>query len=194
MAASVLDKINKVPLWQKFIVLVVLSGGIVAAFQYGMWKPLDQKLVTLNGDLQELDRKYKEQKAVADDLTTFQANTKKLEEDLRIALTQLPREKEIPTLLRDIYTLGRKSGVDFKVFQPQAEANKKLYAEVPIKLQLIGSYHEVAVFFDPIGKLSRIDNISELDVTFGHDKKKSNEWNVTAPQRPLCSWEEVEDH
>jgi type IV pilus assembly protein PilO len=175
MAVQVLDKLNRIPLWQKAAVLLVLCALIPLAFQIMVWQPIEIQVAGLKSQLQELDRKYKEQKAVADDLVTFQQNTKKLEEDLRQALTQLPREKEIPSLLRDIYTLGKKSGILFKSFTPQAEANRSLYSEVPIKLSLSGSYHEVAVFFDRISKLSRIVNISDLNVTIG----KSEETDVT---------------
>lgn len=160
---NILDKVNKVPVWQKLLLLIILAASIVASFHFSQWKPLDEELARIDGEYSELERRYKEQKAIADDLATFQQNIKKLEEDLRVALTQLPREKEIPTLLRDIYTLGKKSGIEFKTFQPQGEQPKRLYAEVPIKLQLTGSYHEVAVFFDRVGKLSRIVNISDID-------------------------------
>lgn len=159
-----LDKLNRVPVWQKLIVLVVLAVVIVGSFHFGQWKPLEVQLETLENEYLSLERQYKDQKAIADDLATFQENIRKLEEDLRIALTQLPREKEIPSLLRDIYLLGRKSGVEFKSFQPQPEQAKKLYAEVPIKLVISGTYHEIAVFFDRIGKLSRIINISDIDL------------------------------
>lgn len=178
MAINVLDKLNKVPLQQKAIVLIVLVAIVVGVFQYMYWKPLDLEIAKLKVDLQEQERVYREQKSVADDLQTFQANTKKLEEDLRLALTQLPREKEIPTLLRDIYTLGRKSGVEFKTFQPQNEIPKKLYAEVPIKLQISGNYHEIAVFFDRVGKLSRIVNISDLELSGVQSKDKETSLTV----------------
>lgn len=165
MAASVLDKLNKVPVLYKVIGLVAIVTAIMVGFYFLHWQELENQIVKLKSERDRLDRTYKEQKAVADNLPTFQQNTKKLEEDLNIALRQLPREKEIPTLLRDIYTLGRKSGVDFKVFEPQNETRRQLYSELPIKLQIIGDYHEIAVFFDRIGKLSRIVNISNLDVT-----------------------------
>lgn len=178
MAINVLDKLNRIPAWQKAVVLLVLIAVVVGVFQFMYWKPLDIEIAKLRVDLQEQERVYREQKAVADDLQTFQANTKKLEEDLRLALTQLPREKEIPTLLRDIYTLGRKSGIEFKTFQPQNEIPKKLYAEVPIKLQIVGGYHEIAVFFDRVGKLSRIVNISDLDFSGTQAKDKESQLTV----------------
>lgn len=168
--SKILERINKTPLALRVAILAVFAIGVVAYFHFSQWEPLDAKLVALNSEYETLDRKYREQKAIADDLATFQANIKKLEENLRVALTQLPREKEIPSLLRDIYLLGKKSGVDFKTFQPGSETPKKLYAEVPIKLTMSGSYHEIAVFFDRIGKLSRIVNISDISLAGSQTK------------------------
>jgi type IV pilus assembly protein PilO len=176
-----LDKWNKFPVVFKALGLVVILVGVVAFFHYSYWEPLNEKLKTLERQRQELQSQYEEQKAVADNLPTFQANTRKLEEDLANALKLLPREKEIPSLLRDIYTLGRKSGVDFKTFEPQKEAPKQLYAELPIRLSLVGTYHEIAVFFDRIGKMARIVNVSNLDMTQGsgnQDTKSDPKLNV----------------
>lgn len=179
MAVSVIDKLNKVPLWQKATVLAVLAAGEVAFFYFSVWTPLDEKIVQLKSEYAALDRTYQEQKAVADDLATFQANTKKLEEELKVAIKQLPREKEIASLLRDIYTEGRKAGIEFNSFQPQGEAQKQLYAEVPIKLQITGQYHQVAVFFDRIGKLSRIVNVSDIDLTGAPSADAKKETSVS---------------
>lgn len=164
MAVNIIDKLNKIALWQKALVVFTLALGIPVAFYFGSWAPLDQQIEQVSNQQLELERRYKEQKAVADDLVTFQQNTKRLEEDLKVALTQLPQEKEIPSLLRDIYTLGKKSGISFKTFQPLAEGSRPMYTEIPIRLSMTGTYHEVAVFFDRIGKLSRIVNISELQL------------------------------
>lgn len=165
MAANVLDKLNKVPVTYKAGGLAIVVILILAAFHFLHWEELENQITRLKSERESLERTYKEQKAVADNLPTFQQNTKKLEEDLNLALTQLPREKEIPSLLRDIYTLGKKSGIEFKTFEPQKETRRQLYSELPIKLQIVGDYHQIAVFFDRVGKLNRIVNISNLDVT-----------------------------
>jgi len=161
---SAIDKINKVPLAAKFGLVVVIALGILGFFYLSVWSDLDKKIVELESNRERLQKQYEEQKAVADNLPVFQENTRKLEEDLASALKLLPRDKEIPSLLRDIYTLGRKSGVEFKSFEPQRESSKQLYAEIPVKMVIIGTYHEIAVFFDRIGKMSRIVNVSNLDI------------------------------
>ncbi len=155
-----LDKINKIPIAAKIGVVLVIALGICAYFYFSVWADLDKKITELQAKSTQLQRQYEEQKAVADNLPVFQENTRKLEEDLASALKLLPREKEIPSLLRDIYTLGRKSGIEFKSFEPQRESQKQLYAEIPVKMVITGSYHEVAVFFEKKKKMARIVNQS----------------------------------
>lgn len=162
---SAIDKINKVPVAAKFGGVLAIALGILGFFYLSVWSEFDKKVVELESNRERLQKQYEEQKAVADNLPVFQENTRKLEEDLATALKMLPRDKEIPSLLRDIYTLGRKSGVDFRTFEPQRESTKPLYAEIPVKMVIHGTYHEIAVFFDRIGKMSRIVNVSNLDIT-----------------------------
>jgi type IV pilus assembly protein PilO len=97
-----------------------------------------------------------------------------------LALAQLPNKKEIPSLLRSISSLGKGSGLEFLLFKPKPEERvgtqpkatdkqesaegktekpEEFYARVPLELTMLGSYHNVAVFFDKISKLDRIINI-----------------------------------
>lgn len=159
---AVLDKINKIPVLYKIIALALCVVGLVGGFYLFDWSSIQEEIKTLETQKRRLQAQYKEQKAVADNLPVFQKSTRELERDLESALKQLPKEAEVETLLRDIYTLGMKSGIRFKSFQPGSEQVKQLYAELPISLEVEGSYHDVAVFFDRIGKLSRIVNISNV--------------------------------
>lgn len=176
--ASPLDKLNKIPLIYKAIALIIVLVVVFAGFYFTSWTELDKKAENLRQEEVQLTRKYNEQKAVADNLPTFIENTKRLEDDLNSALKQLPRDKEVPTLLRDIYTLGKKSGVSFKTFEPQNQRTQRLYSELPVRLQISGKYHEIAVFFDRIGKMSRIVNVSDLDVNLLSSKDKKDELSV----------------
>lgn len=176
MASNPFDKIKKIPLPFKVAGLVIILLVIFSFYWFGAWSEIDGKVQSLKVEQERLKKTLQEQQAVADNLQTFIQNTQKLEDDLNNALKQLPRDKEIPQLLRDIYTLGKKSGVSFQRFEPQAVRRQSLYSELPIKLQIEGSYHEVAVFFDRIGKMSRIVNISNLDVSLS--RSEDNELNL----------------
>jgi type IV pilus assembly protein PilO len=178
MAANILKKITKIPLPVKALALLAVVGTIFAWYYFSKWKQIEETITQITNERSSLERTLREQKSIADNLPGFQENTRKLEEDLRRALTQLPREQEIPALIRDIYSIGKKSGITFRAFEPQREVSRPLYAELPIRLQLQGTYHEIAVFFDRIGKLNRIVNISGLDVSITKADSESPELSV----------------
>ena len=86
------------------------------------------------------------------------------DKQLKLALTRLPDEKEIPELLSSISNLGRDSGLDILVFRQLPETYQEFYAEVPVEMQVRGNYHQVALFLDRVGKLDRIVNVSNIVV------------------------------
>ena len=66
-------------------------------------------------------------------------------------------------------TVAAQSNMTIKGFKPAPTVTKQLHAEWPITLELEGTYHNLAIFFDRVGKFTRIVNISGLDVK-GRDK------------------------
>jgi type IV pilus assembly protein PilO len=80
------------------------------------------------------------------------------------ALNLLPNTKEIPALLKTITQLGTDSQLEFVLFSPQRERPKDFYMEIPVSIQVSGSYHNVAVFFDKVGRMDRIINILNVDM------------------------------
>jgi type IV pilus assembly protein PilO len=70
-------------------------------------------------------------------------------------------------------TVAAQSNMTIKGFKPSPTVTKQLHAEWPIALELEGTYHNLATFFDRVGKFTRIVNISGLDVR-GRDKTDAN--------------------
>jgi len=81
----------------------------------------------------------------------------------------LPEEKDAADLLNRMQTVAAQSNMTIKGFKPAPTVTKQLHAEWPITLELEGTYHNLALFFDRVGKFTRIVNISGLDVR-GKDK------------------------
>ena len=77
----------------------------------------------------------------------------------------LPEKQEIPTLLASISRSGQDAGLEFILFKPEKENHKDFYAEIPVAIQVTGSYHNVALFFDKVARLSRIVNIDNINLT-----------------------------
>ncbi|OFW18075.1 MAG: hypothetical protein A3F69_02520 [Acidobacteria bacterium RIFCSPLOWO2_12_FULL_66_10] len=85
----------------------------------------------------------------------------------------LPEEKDAADLLRRMQTVATQSNLEIKGFKPSPTVMKQLHAEWPITLQLEGTYHNLAIFFDRVGKFTRIVNITGLDVK-ANDKPEPN--------------------
>jgi len=85
----------------------------------------------------------------------------------------LPEEKDAADLLRRMQTVAAQSNLTIKSFKPAPPVTKQLHAEWPITLELDGTYHNLAIFFDRVGKFTRIVNISGLDVK-GKEKPENN--------------------
>jgi type IV pilus assembly protein PilO len=80
----------------------------------------------------------------------------------------LPAETEAAAFLSSIQQVSNVSGVDLKGWQPVEEKNEAFYAKVPMKLELTGRFHQVAKFAYEMGKLERIINIENIELTDPH--------------------------
>jgi type IV pilus assembly protein PilO len=87
-----------------------------------------------------------------------------LQAKLAQALKELPEDREIPGLLKGISSLGKKVGLEVKKFQPLPEVKREYVAEVPVALEVEGSFHEVALFFDRLSKMNRIVYVQDVEM------------------------------
>ena len=170
MALS-MDSIYKLPTSRKTLILVVLLCLIVGLYVYSFFVPWQAEMKGLKVELNNLARELNESKAIAKDLQKFKDQVAKLNIELANALTQLPNEKEIPEILRNISTLGKESNLEFTLFRPKPEEPKQFYANVPIELVVLGSYHNTGMFFDRVGKLPRIINVVNFNMASAKDVK-----------------------
>ncbi len=106
-------------------------------------------------------------------LPEFRAQVTELENRLVNLRAVLPEEKDAADLLRRMQTVATQSNLVIKSFKPAPTVTKQLHAEWPISLELDGTYHNLAIFFDRVGKFTRIVNISALDIK-GKDKPEVN--------------------
>jgi type IV pilus assembly protein PilO len=157
-----IDRIMKLTPLQEvviFIVIIALIAGLDWQFYYKVNK---EDLNSKNNEITQLRQKLEEVKIVKPKFLKLKEKVKELEEDLLIAKEKLPKKSEIPKLLTSITRIGREAGLDFKLFKPISERKKGFYAEIPVQIEVFGGYHDVAVFCDKVGKLSRIVNIFDL--------------------------------
>jgi type IV pilus assembly protein PilO len=177
-----LEKLAKVPKAARHGVVAGVLVAIAAGYYMTSYQDSRAHADRLNAESQDLQRKLNKVRVVASNLGEFEQEVADLERDLELALKQLPNRKQFEDLLRDISTAGKKVGVEIKSIKRQKERSHGFYAEVPFDLQLEGTYHDIAKFFERVSKLSRIVNIGSLDIKSGgkRDGTKSLKVDGTA--------------
>lgn len=167
------EKLLKLPLWQR---LAMLGGVLVLIIGLGVWflgVPKYEELGKLKQETQKLDGEIAEKRLVANNLGKFKTEFARMEERFEKALTKLPNQSEIPSLLTNLAGLAKDNGLEVLAFKPAAEVPKGFFAEVPADLNLRGTYHQVALFASAIGDLSRIVNLNNLNM--GRAKIEGNQ-------------------
>jgi type IV pilus assembly protein PilO len=144
---------------------------ITGLYFYAFFNPRQEELKVLKDDLNRQIKELNESKAITRDLKKFKEQAEALNVELANALTQLPNEKEIPEILKNITSLGKESNLEFTLFRPKTEEPQQFYAKVPIELIVLGSYHNTGIFFDKMSKLPRIINVVDFNMSRTKDIK-----------------------
>jgi len=164
-----------IPLAPK-IKLAITLGIIVlplVIFYFTYFQQKAEKIQNLNKKKATLAQQIKEVKIKTANLAKFEKEMAEAETLFFEASALLPKEKEIPKLLKDISALGRNAGLDFLTFKPLADIPKDFYAEIPVTINVRGPYHNMGFFFDQVSKLERIVSVS--NVKMSSPKKEGGE-------------------
>ena len=153
-----------------FVTLAVTGCGI---FFYYYEMPVRAEMASRKSQLVALRADITKGQTTARQLPQFRAQVTDLEGRLANLKAVLPEEKDAADLLRRMQTVATLSNLEIKGFKPQPTLTKQLHAEWPIALELDGTYHNLAVFFDRVGRFTRIVNVTGLDVK-GKDKPAPN--------------------
>jgi len=156
--------LTKFPWHVQIGAFAALALGAVGGFYYYYEMPAQAALVQRQEQLTGLQRKIAIGQATAKKLPEFRAQLDDLEGRLTSLRAVLPDEKDAADLLRRMQTVATQSNLTIKSFTPKAIITKQMHVEWPISLELDGTYHNLALFFDRVGKFTRIVNISGLEV------------------------------
>jgi type IV pilus assembly protein PilO len=160
--SKILEQFAKAALIVKLFVLAVILA-IVAGVEYQVvYSPLKEDLGRLRKQSADLKVKLLENQAIADNLPKFQEEVNILNEQLKQALALLPNEADVHSLFRQLSIVAKKTNVALLSFRPAGQAKQGFYDSLGMDLKIEGTYHDIAVFIDQVGKLSRIVNVSNL--------------------------------
>jgi len=184
--ALTVDSILKLSRSKKIVVLAVILLALAGVYYYLLYTPEKQDLDALEAKYNTLAKQLQESKDIHRDLEKFEAEVNKLNAELAVVRTQLPDEKEIPELLKNISSLGKESNLEFTLFRPKPEEPQQFYAKVPIDLTVNGHYHDLGIFFDKVSKLPRIMNVVDFNITRAKDSTVKGELKDDTAIRASC--------
>ena len=151
----------------KIVIALVLIIAPIALFYFFMYSPNVKKIKSLETQKIGLEAEIKTAKDAAGQLKKVEEDKTKTEELFKETANLLPKDKEIPALLRNISDLGKGAGLDFLTFKPGPEEPKDFYAEIPIDIQINGPYHNMGFFLDQVSKLERIVTVDNIQMGGG---------------------------
>lgn len=139
---------------------IILAGG----YWFLIADELEQKAKAQEEEL-ALRETYLNKKLLALNIDIYRQQMEEMERTFGSLLRQLPNTTEVPDLLVDITQAGLGRGLEFSLFRPEKEQPKDFYAELPISLQVSGSYHELAQFVSDVAALPRIVTFGDISIT-----------------------------
>src|SRR3954471_960042 len=156
--------LNKIPWYAQVGLFVALALGGVGVFYYFYVMPMNTDMDGRRQTLAGLRANITKGSITANQLGQFKGQVAELESRLESLRAVLPEQKDVGDLLRRIQTLATQSNLAILGFKPSPTVTKQMHAEWPIALKLEGTYHNLGIFFDRVGKFSRIINITNLDI------------------------------
>jgi len=156
--------IKSLPLYARIIIsvlpAVILSIAITILFimpKQKQIKELDAKIDTQNNEIASSQAK-------AANLDILKQENERLIKRINELKEQLPEEKEISSLLKQVSDLGIASGLSIKSWKPGQKTTHSsgIVYEIPVSVDVEGTYHNLGYFLSSLTKLNRIVNISDM--------------------------------
>jgi len=165
---------------QNLIVLAITFVALVFVYFSYLIAPLKHKYAETTEQLKQTESKLSDMKKRALELPKLQSEMALLEQEVEDLGKRLPKEKEVPILLKTMTKTAQKYHLKITSISPQPVASQSNYNEVPFQIILSGSYHSFAHFLAEMGQESRILSEKNIVYTSGYSGGKDNSTTINA--------------
>jgi type IV pilus assembly protein PilO len=152
---------------------LVLLGILIVVPVAGYFADTQGQIEQLEAGIaqeQQLKQQYLGKKKQAINLDLHRQQLREIDTQFGALLRQLPNKSQMDALLVDINQAGLGRGLQFELFKPAAnEAVSDFYAELPIQVKVLGTYHDMGAFASDVGQLSRIVTLNNVAIKAGKD-------------------------
>jgi type IV pilus assembly protein PilO len=169
------------PGYVRTIIAILPALVIAIAVTFMLILPKNKEIKALESKIQAQENEIAKSQAKAEKLTELIAENQRLRNRLNELKEQLPEEKEVSDLLKQVSDLGIVSGLRILLWKPEQRVThlSGIVYEIPVKVELSGSYHNLGYFFSSLTRLNRIVNISDIKLGDPKPAKDSTVLKVT---------------
>jgi len=170
MAANIninLNKFKNLPSHFQILIISVPAIIILLLFFFLIYSPKSKEIKMLDARILKLDNEIESSKVKISRLDQLIEENRLLKAKLKRLKEQLPEEKEVSVLLKQISELGLKSGLEILLWKPGVKQTqpKGLFVEIPVNVEVMTEYHKLGVFFSHISRLPRLVNITGINLS-----------------------------
>jgi type IV pilus assembly protein PilO len=159
---------NNIGGWSKSVKFFFAGLIVVLILLAGWWfviRGQQEELTSVEAKEVALKKEFADKQGKVVNLEAYRKQLADMEEMLQTMLRQLPSRTEMPDLLNNITQAALSAGIETQLFQPGAEAMKDFYAEKPIQLKMLGTYHQFGTFISNVASLPRVVILTMHDVS-----------------------------
>ncbi len=162
-----LEQLTKIPLSRKIIVLVIVVLLVGLGYWWFWYSPLAEQLDSLKTEYSTLQTQKRDAERRKSTYDKDRHKRDELKKSYGQQLKALPTEAEMSSFLNNLNAQAELVGLELHSVKPKREEASEHYARIPVELQLVGSFHQLAKFFYLIGNLDRIINIENISFKVG---------------------------
>jgi type IV pilus assembly protein PilO len=172
---SKLNKLRNLPVIAQVFIAAAPSLLFIALFVFLVYMPKNDEMTGLRARIVKLDSDVSKAESKIRRLDDLIVENKMLRKRLARLKEQLPEEKEVSVLLRQISELGQKAGLEILLWRPESRKTNPegLYVEIPVRVEVRTKYHNLGDFLSLISRLPRLVNISDLSLTKKDRRRRS---------------------
>src|SRR3954467_3895220 len=156
----------------KLLVLIAILIGLPVAGFFADTQGQIEELEKGAAEEVRVKDEYLDKKKQAVNLDLHRQQLREIDTQFGALLRQLPNRSQMDALLVDINQAGLGRGLQFELFKPApSETQREFYAERPISVKVVGTYHDMGAFASDVGQLPRIVTLNDVTITAGKDNQ-----------------------
>jgi len=161
----ILDDLFDRPPHQKLAIMGVIVLVVAVLDWTYLYGPSQRALTDLQAEVSQRRTELDSKRSKTNARAALERDLRDLGAELKRAQARLPDQREIANLLDNVAASGRQAGLEITLFRQKPEVLHDFYAEVPVEMQMRGTYQDVALFLDRVKRLDRIVNIANIQLT-----------------------------